>query len=131
MIVTMEELENGIWCPDARVKARGGPRDHVAANRVFEDKVIKADGKKIFCCIGPACMAWRWVEKGVSGFCGRAGLPIEADGSYFKYGDIAVPGGRVGPGPVGEVGPGPVKEVKAGPALETMEAPPVTKKKAK
>lgn len=76
MIVTMKELEKGLWCPDARARAIGGPRDQVA-NRVIDDKEIQADGKKIFCCIGPACMAWRWVEKDVSGFCGRAGVPKE------------------------------------------------------
>lgn len=85
MIVTMKELSDGIWCPHVRARAIGGAKDQTA-NRVFEDRQIKADGKKIFCCIGPACMAWRWYEKNESGFCGLAGqtTPAEVADMPFK-----------------------------------------------
>ncbi len=96
MIVTMEQLEKGLWCPHVRARAIGGTRDQVA-NRVVEAKEIKADGKKIFCCIGPACMAWRWYEKNEAGFCGLAGntTPAEVDDKPFRVqpGKVA-PDGR-------------------------------------
>lgn len=78
MIVTIEELEQGKWCPDARVRAQGGPKD-VAANRIVEGRSMKAAAAKAFCCVGPECMAWRWYEHGVSGYCGRAGSTYPTD----------------------------------------------------
>ena len=77
MIVTIEEIEKGMWCPDARVRAQGGARD-APGNRFVDKGKIKADSAKAFCCIGPLCMAWRWHKADISGWCGRAGLPKEA-----------------------------------------------------
>jgi hypothetical protein len=59
------------WCPMARVALAGGDRTNRNGTR---------------CCIGSACMAWRWVDRGLQqhppvpshitdGYCGAFGRP--------------------------------------------------------
>jgi hypothetical protein len=73
------------WCPFARVISRNGS-DETAANRWPDDPESPAGTTN--CCIGSACMAFRWLpdvvarpnlteraHSGRMGFCGLAGAP--------------------------------------------------------
>lgn len=61
-----EEEAKSKWCPFTRVDSI-----HIAPNRVPYGNQF-ADGSY---CVGPKCMAWRWLTVGSDGYCGLAGKP--------------------------------------------------------
>jgi hypothetical protein len=72
------------WCPFVRVGAHRGSELESSFNRYLEPGFPDSP---VVCCIGPKCMAWRFVERYIEdgremvpsddthGYCGLAGTP--------------------------------------------------------
>ena len=73
MNLVTETEAKGKWCPFVR-KRTWRTMGHGFESACAEGSYNRGDQGTLK-CIGSECMAWRWAEKALTGFCGIAGNP--------------------------------------------------------